>query len=101
SRDHILLYSFPTRRSSDLYFLSSEFFTEEGVKIDKPTAEIIDKFVEITEIEDRRYVEDHQMNSDIGYEAAKKALEDAAINPEERSEEHTSELQSRENLVCR
>ncbi|MCC2589904.1 3-oxoacyl-ACP synthase III family protein [Chryseobacterium sp. MFBS3-17] len=65
------------------YFLSSEFFTEEGVKIDKPTAEIIDKFVEITEIEDRRYVEDHQMNSDIGYEAAKKALEDAAINPEE------------------
>src|SRR5690606_40083954 len=39
-------------------------------------------------------------------EQAEKTLDDLikqleAIDPESRSEEHTSELQSRENLVCR
>ncbi len=65
------------------HFLDSEFYTEEGQRIDKPNAEVIDKFVEITEIETRRYVEDTQMNSDIGLIAAQEAIDDAQINPEE------------------
>ncbi len=53
-------------------------------KIDKPKAEeIISKFVEITEIENRRYIGDDTSNSQIGYEAAKVALEDAKVDGEE------------------
>ena len=62
--------------------MNTTFFTETGEKIDKPAEEIIGKFVEITEIENRRYVKDDQMNSDIGYEAAKKAIASAGIDPE-------------------
>ncbi|KQR94924.1 3-oxoacyl-ACP synthase [Chryseobacterium sp. Leaf180] len=64
------------------YFMKSEFFTDEGEKIDKPAEEIISKFVEITEIENRRYISDDMSNSKIGFEAAKTAIEDAKINPE-------------------
>jgi 3-oxoacyl-[acyl-carrier-protein] synthase-3 len=63
--------------------MDTEFYTDEGEKIDKPNEEIIGKFVEITEIENRRYVEDHLYNSDMGYEASKMAIENAKINPEE------------------
>ena len=65
------------------HFIDSEFYTDEGEKLDKPTEEIISKFVEITEIEERRYVDKETTNSEIGYEAAKIALEDAKIDGEE------------------
>lgn len=64
------------------YFMNSEFYTDEGEKIDKPNEEVIAKFVEITEIENRRFIEDHQSNSQIGFEAAKMAIEDAKIDAE-------------------
>ena len=73
----------PTRVIGRSHFMDTEFYTEDGEKIDKPNEEIIGKFVEITEIENRRYVEDHLFNSDIGYEASKMAIENAGINPEE------------------
>jgi 3-oxoacyl-[acyl-carrier-protein] synthase-3 len=65
------------------YFLGSEFYTEDGVKIDKPAEETIAKFVEITEIENRRFIEEDLSNSKIGYEAAKLAITDANIDQEE------------------
>ena len=65
------------------YFLGSEFYTEDGVKIDKPAEETIAKFVEITEIENRRFIEEDLSNSKIGYEAAKLAITDAKIDQEE------------------
>lgn len=65
------------------YFLDSEFYSEDGVKIDKPAEETISKFVEITEIENRRFIEDDLSNSQIGYEAAKLAIADAKIDQEE------------------
>ncbi len=65
------------------YFLDSVFYTDEGERIDKPNEEIIQKFVEITEIENRRYLEADEMNSDLGHRAAKLALEDAKTNPED------------------
>lgn len=64
------------------FFMNSEFYTDEGEKIEKPNAEVINKFVEITEIENRRFIEEDQSNSQIGYEAAKMAIEDAEIDPE-------------------
>lgn len=64
------------------FFMNSEFYTDEGEKIEKPNAEIINKFVEITEIENRRFIDENQTNSEIGYEAAKVAIEDSKIDPE-------------------
>jgi len=72
----------PNRVIGRDFFLDSEFYTEDGLKIDKPAEETISKFVEITEIENRRFIEDDLSNSKIGYEAAKIALEDANIDGE-------------------
>lgn len=65
------------------FFLDSEFYTEDGVKIDKPAKETIAKFVEITEIENRRFIDEDLSNSQIGFEAAKIAIADANIDQEE------------------
>lgn len=65
------------------YFLETTFYTDAGDRIDKPAEEVIEKFVEITEIEKRRYVKEDQMNSDIAFEAAKEAIYDAQIDPED------------------
>lgn len=72
----------PNRIIGRDYFLDSEFYAEDGQKIDKPAEETISKFVEITEIENRRFIEEDLSNSKIGYEAAKIAIEDAKIDPE-------------------
>ena len=72
----------PTRIIGRDHFMNSEFYTDEGEKLDRPNEEIIQKFVEITEIENRRYIEAGQMNSDIGFEAAKEAIADAGVDPE-------------------
>lgn len=68
-------------RNSD--FLNNEFYDEKGFKMDKPNEEIIQKFKEITGIEERRYLEDHQVNSHMAYNAGKNALEDAGVDGEE------------------
>lgn len=72
----------PERVIGKEYFLNSEFYTDEGEKLDKPNEEVIQKFVEITEIENRRYVNADQNNSDIAVIASQKAIEDAKIDPE-------------------
>lgn len=63
-------------------FINSEFYTDEGEFIDKPNAEIIEKFVDITEISRRRYVNENDLNSDIAARAAASALEDSGIDGE-------------------
>ena len=73
----------PTKVIGREHFMDSVFYTDEGDRIDKPNAEIIQKFVEITEIENRRYMEDGEFNSDLGYRAAKEAIYDAKIDQEE------------------
>lgn len=64
------------------HFRDSVFYTDDHQLIDKPNEEILQKFVEITEIEERRYAEDHQLNSDLAAAAASKAIEDAGIDKE-------------------
>lgn len=63
------------------HFLASSFF-DNGIKLDKENIEIIHKFSEITEIVERRYADDHLLNSDIAAIAAEKAIAAAAIDKE-------------------
>ncbi len=73
----------PTKVVGRENFMDSVFYTDEGDKIEKPNEEIIQKFVEITEIENRRYLEEDEYNSDLGYRAAKEAIYDAQIDQED------------------
>ncbi|MFO7657367.1 MAG: ketoacyl-ACP synthase III [Bacteroidales bacterium] len=63
-------------------FLNNEFFDPQGNKIDLPASEIIQKFEEITEIKERRYVKDNQVASDLAYLAALDALESSGTDKE-------------------
>lgn len=63
------------------HFLNYEFYTPSGEKIaDKSNEEIIEKFREITNIEERRYVAEDQMTSDIAAIAIKDACHSAGIS---------------------
>lgn len=73
----------PTKVVGKDHFMDSVFYTDDGEKIDKPNEEVIQKFIEITEIENRRYLEDGEHNSDLGYRAAKEAIADAKIDQED------------------
>ncbi|MDZ7740996.1 MAG: ketoacyl-ACP synthase III [Bacteroidota bacterium] len=64
-------------------FLKSEFYDPSGTRLDKNNQEIIDKFLEITTIAERRYVSDDLVTSDIAYFAAREAIESAGIEKEE------------------
>jgi 3-oxoacyl-[acyl-carrier-protein] synthase-3 len=71
----------PEKIISGDHFMGSLFF-DNGIKLEKENSEIIHKFSEITEIVERRYAEDHLLNSDIATIAAQKALEAAGVDKE-------------------
>lgn len=73
----------PTKIITREHFMDSVFYTDEGEKIEKPIEEVIQKFVDITEIENRRYLEDDEFNSDLGHRAAVEAIADAKIDKED------------------
>ena len=73
----------PDRIIDGSYFMDSVFYTDAGDLIDKPNDEVIRKFIDITEIEERRYIDDDLVNTDLGYQAAKEAIYDARIEKEE------------------
>jgi 3-oxoacyl-[acyl-carrier-protein] synthase-3 len=64
-------------------FLNNDFYDASISQIDKTNEEIIQKFMEITGIEERRYLEEDQVNSDIGFLAAQAAIQNAKINQED------------------
>lgn len=64
-------------------FIRQEFFTEDSQKIPTATDEIIRKFEEITGISERRYISDDLNSADMATIAARKAIEDSGVNPEE------------------
>ena len=73
----------PPQVIKNSYFLKHEFFTPAGEKIeDKTNEEIIQKFREITNIEERRYVAENQVTSDIAALAIEEACKDAGISKE-------------------
>ncbi|MDR2121799.1 MAG: ketoacyl-ACP synthase III [Flavobacteriaceae bacterium] len=60
------------------------FYDDNRNPITKPTPEIIQKFADITEIAERRYVDDPNiLNSDLAAEVGRLAIEDAGIDKEE------------------
>lgn len=73
----------PSKRVRNVDFLDHEFHDTHGKKLDKSNQEIIDKFLEITTIAERRYVSDTLVASDIGTFAAREALAAAGIDKEE------------------
>jgi 3-oxoacyl-[acyl-carrier-protein] synthase-3 len=63
-------------------FINNEFYNEDGSKIDSPTETIIQKFTEITDIKERRHIEDDLNTSDMAFLAAQKAIKSAGIDKE-------------------
>src|SRR5690606_41578022 len=81
------LYSFPTRRSSDL---------AGGFRVDGPFEGANLVFVVVACVDQDNFRVGYQFVPLLGLHV--NARHGRGVN---RSEEHTSELQSRENLVCR
>lgn len=63
-------------------FAKNIFFDERGKVFEASHEEIAEKFTAITGIEERRYVDDNLVASDIGTVAGRLAIEDAGIDPE-------------------
>lgn len=63
-------------------FAEQDFYAEDYEKIAAPSAEIVEKFKDITGIGERRYVGNEFTASDMGLIAAKHAIENAGIDPE-------------------
>lgn len=63
-------------------FLNHEFLNNDGSSFGSDNATIIEKFVAITGIEERRYMNDKLVTSDIATYAAQKAIDDAGCDPE-------------------
>lgn len=63
-------------------FSDHVFYDHDGNLFEKDPEETIEKFRQITDIEERRYVSEDLMASDIGYFAAKDALDSSGIDPE-------------------
>src|SRR5438034_2186682 len=79
SGDHPHLHSFPTRRSSDLAIGS------------RVLVRVFEHRLEIRDLKTQALLRSHERVERPG----------SVVLPMERSEEHTSELQSHSDLVCR
>src|SRR5690606_41617351 len=91
----ILLY-YPTRRSSELDILLGGNWEVEVASLENPTPE------QIAQIKADWQKRHQQVLESGGLQViASERHESRRIDNQLRSEEHTSELQSRENLVCR
>src|SRR5690606_39808154 len=94
SADRLVLHFVPTRRSSDLVHVEKIRFVRARMPV---AARICDY--------DRNIAERDCIDARRAHAAAgRQPGDDERVDPsslQHRSEEHTSELQSRENLVCR
>ncbi len=65
----------PSEVVPNTHFLKNKFYGPDGVRLEKPNAEIIRKLHNITGIRERRYAGSELNTTDIAYAAAVKALE--------------------------
>jgi 3-oxoacyl-[acyl-carrier-protein] synthase-3 len=72
----------PERVVTNQDFAKNKFYDTGGEAFAASHEEIAEKFKAITGIEERRYVEDDLVASDIGAIAGRRAIEDAGIDPE-------------------
>ena len=63
-------------------FSENRFYEKNGEPILRDNTDVIQKFQDITEIEERRYADKKHMASDLGYFAASDAIESSKIDPE-------------------
>ena len=63
-------------------FINEQFFGEDGKPITTSSQVIIDKFVKITGIEERRYAPSQLNSSNLAASAAALAIQDSGIDPE-------------------
>lgn len=63
-------------------FYNHQFLNTDGSSINSPNEVIVEKFKAITGIQERRYVNEEQINSDIAFLAATEAIADAKIDKE-------------------
>ncbi len=63
-------------------FINQPFYGEDHERITTPAGEIVDKFKDITGIEERRYADKDMNTSDMAIIAARLAIEDSKIDPE-------------------
>ncbi len=63
-------------------FTLQDFYGEDALRINTAPQEIVDKFQQITGIEERRYVAEEMISSDMAIIASQKAIEDSGIDPE-------------------
>ena len=73
----------PSVKTKNTDFANAEFLTSEGVRFAHTNEVIIEKFKAITGIGERRYAKSEFNTSDLGYLAAKRAIEDANVDPEQ------------------
>lgn len=72
----------PENRIPNSHFLDNEFLQANGEKINRDNEVIVEKFEAITTIQERRYLNDDMLTSDMATIAAQRAIEDAGIDPE-------------------
>lgn len=72
----------PDRVVSNRDFLDNTFLERNGSPFEKENEEIIEKFQEITGIEERRYADDNMLASDMGVRASEQALEASGLDRE-------------------
>lgn len=63
-------------------FAKHLFYSEDHQPLPTPPEQVVEKFKQITGIEERRYTSDDLSTADIGAVAAKKALNDSGVDPE-------------------
>lgn len=72
----------PTEKVTNLDFAKHSFLNEDGSVFPYSNEVVAEKFLEITGIQERRYVSNDLLTSDIGLIAAQRAIEAAKIDPE-------------------
>jgi 3-oxoacyl-[acyl-carrier-protein] synthase-3 len=72
----------PTEKVSNIDFAKHSFLNEDGTPFPHSNEVVAEKFLEITGIQERRYVTDDLCTSDIAIFAAEKAILDAKIDRE-------------------
>ncbi|MDB0602022.1 ketoacyl-ACP synthase III [Tenacibaculum maritimum] len=73
----------PTIKKENHLFSDALFLNQDGSSFNTDNETIIEKFKSITGIAERRYAKKELNASDLGYFAARKAIEDANINIED------------------
>jgi len=72
----------PTEKVTNLDFAKHSFLNEDGSDFPYSNEVVAEKFLEITGIQERRYVSNDLITSDIALIAAQRAIEAAKIDPE-------------------